>query len=151
MLSYCAAVGFEWRHKETTPWSRCVAGIFTFCCLSEDKTLRIIINNNNYYYYYNKNNNNIIIITIIIKLIIIINIIFILYYSVNSSSKATLASLIGDTVHNTGISLLLSSSMWLKDWTNGLTSLSTDGLAKDSRWRFNPRPGRRMNLEPSGW
>ena len=35
-----------------------------------------------------------------------------LYYSVKSSSKATLSSLIGDTDHNTGISLLLSTSVW---------------------------------------
>ena len=36
-----------------------------------------------------------------------------LYYSVKSSSKATQSSLIGDTVHNTGISLLLSTSAWV--------------------------------------
>ena len=36
-----------------------------------------------------------------------------LYYSVKSSSKATQSSLIGDTVHNTGISLLLSTSVWV--------------------------------------
>ena len=36
-----------------------------------------------------------------------------LYYSVKSSIKATQSSLIGDTVHNTGISLLLSKSVWV--------------------------------------
>ena len=36
-----------------------------------------------------------------------------LYYSVKSSSKATQSSLIGDTDHNTGISLLLSTSVWV--------------------------------------
>ena len=36
-----------------------------------------------------------------------------LYHSVKSSSKATQSSLIGDTVHNTGISLLLSTSVWV--------------------------------------
>ena len=36
-----------------------------------------------------------------------------LYYSVKSSTKATQTSLIGDTVHNTGISLLLSTSVWV--------------------------------------
>ena len=35
-----------------------------------------------------------------------------LYYSVKSSSKATQSSLIGDTDHNTGISLLLSTGVW---------------------------------------
>ena len=36
-----------------------------------------------------------------------------LYYSVKSSSKATQSSLIRDTDHNTGISLLLSTSVWV--------------------------------------
>ena len=36
-----------------------------------------------------------------------------LYYSVKSSSKATQSSLIGDTDHNTGISPLLSTSVWV--------------------------------------
>ena len=36
-----------------------------------------------------------------------------LYYSVKSSSKAIQSSLIGDTVHNTSISLLLSTSVWV--------------------------------------
>ena len=36
-----------------------------------------------------------------------------LYYSVKSSSKATQSSLIGDTIHNIGISLLLSTSAWV--------------------------------------
>ena len=36
-----------------------------------------------------------------------------LYYSVKSSSKATQSSLIGDTDHNTGISLLLLTSVWV--------------------------------------
>ena len=36
-----------------------------------------------------------------------------LYYSVKSSSKAIQSSLIGDTDHNTGISLLLSTSAWV--------------------------------------
>ena len=35
------------------------------------------------------------------------------YYSVKSFSKATQSSLIGDTVHNTGINLLLSTSVWV--------------------------------------
>ena len=35
------------------------------------------------------------------------------YYSVKSSSKATQSSLIGDTDHNTSISLLLSTSVWV--------------------------------------
>ena len=52
--------------------------------------------------------------------------------------KATWVSLIGDTVHNTGISLLLSTSVFvllrppLEHWetfkTNSLTSLSTGGV-----------------------
>ena len=36
-----------------------------------------------------------------------------LYYSAKSSSKATQSSLIGVTVHNTGISLVLSISVWV--------------------------------------
>ena len=36
-----------------------------------------------------------------------------LNYSVKSSSKATQSSLIGDTDHNTGISLLLWISVWV--------------------------------------
>ena len=36
-----------------------------------------------------------------------------LYYSVKSSSKPTQSSLIGDTDHNTGISLLLLTSVWV--------------------------------------
>ena len=64
------------------------------------------------------------------------------------------------TVHNTGISLLLSTSVWVllsppierrETRTNGLTSLSTDGVAKEGRPKFNPRPGRRLNPGPSGW
>ena len=36
-----------------------------------------------------------------------------LYYSIKSSSKATQSSLIGATDHDTGISLLLSTSTWV--------------------------------------
>ena len=32
-----------------------------------------------------------------------------------------------------------------RDLTSGLTSLSTDGVAKDGRSRFNSRPGRGLN------
>ena len=39
----------------------------------------------------------------------------------------------------------------LRDQTNGLTSLSTNSAAKDSRSKFNPRPGRGLNPGPSGW
>ena len=39
----------------------------------------------------------------------------------------------------------------LKDYTNGLTSLSTDGVAKEGLLKFNPRPGRGVNSGPSGW
>ena len=35
--------------------------------------------------------------------------------------------------------------------TNGLTSLSTDGVAKEGRLKFNPRPGGVLNPEPSAW
>ena len=38
-----------------------------------------------------------------------------------------------------------------RDKTNGLTSLSKDGVAKEGRPKFNPRPGRRLNPRPSGW
>ena len=30
-------------------------------------------------------------------------------------------------------------------------SLSMDGVAKESHPKFNPRPGRGMNLGPPGW
>ena len=56
--------------------------------------------------------NSLVWIVIIIMIIIIINN-NTLYYSVKSSSKATQSSLIGDTDHNTGISLLLSTSVWV--------------------------------------
>ena len=46
-----------------------------------------------------------------VVIIIIIN--NTLYYSVKSSSKATQSLIIGDTDHNTGISLLLSTSVWV--------------------------------------
>ena len=66
------------------------------------------------------------------------------------------------TGHNTGISLLLSTSVWvslsppieLPETThNGLTSLSTDGVAKEGRPKFNPRTkrGRGLNPRPHGW
>ena len=64
------------------------------------------------------------------------------------------------TVYNTGISLLLSTSVWVlfkspdrtsRDKTNGLTFLSTDGVAKEGRPKFNPRPGRGLNPGPHGW
>ena len=53
------------------------------------------VNNNNNNNNNNDNNNNT------------------LYYSVKSSSKATQSSLIGDTDNNTGISLLLSTGVWV--------------------------------------
>ena len=46
-----------------------------------------------------------------------------LYNSVKSSSKATQSSLIGDTDRNTGISLLLSISVWVL--------LSPDSMSRD--------------------
>ena len=39
----------------------------------------------------------------------------------------------------------------LRDYTNGLTSLSTDGVAKESLPKFNPRPCRGLNPGPPGW
>ena len=39
----------------------------------------------------------------------------------------------------------------LRDKTNGLTSLSTDSVAKEGRPKFNPRPGRGLNPGPPGW
>ena len=52
------------------------------------------------------------------------------------------------TDHNTRISLLYntdkcvgsfkSSDRTSRDYTNGLTSLSTDGVAKEGRPKFNP-------------
>ena len=38
-----------------------------------------------------------------------------------------------------------------RDQTNSLTSLSTDGVAKEGLPKFNPRPGRGLNPGPSGW
>ena len=65
------------------------------------------------------------------------------------------------TVHNTGISLLSPVGKYVgsikslgrtsRDETNGLTSLSTGGVAKDGRPKFNPQPGRGLIPEPSGW
>ena len=64
------------------------------------------------------------------------------------------------TVYNTGISLLLLTSVWVlfkspdrmpRDETNGLTSLFTDGVAKEGRPKFNPLPGRGVNPGASGW
>ena len=63
------------------------------------------------------------------------------------------------TVCNTGISLLLSISVWFflsppieyQDLTNGLTSLSMDDVAKKGRPKFNPQPGWGLNLGPSSW
>ena len=40
----------------------------------------------------------------------------------------------------------ISASVW---WA--LTSLSTDGVAKEGGPKFNRRPGRGLNLGPSGW
>ena len=82
-----------------------------------------------------------------------------LYNSVKSSSKATQSSLIGDTDRNTGISLLLSISVWVllspdsmsRDSTNSLMSLSTDGVVKEGLPKFNPRPGQGFNLGPFSW
>ena len=48
------------------------------------------------------------------------------------------------TDHNTGISLLLSTSAWV------LLS-PKDGVAKEGRPKFNPRPGRGLNPGPPGW
>ena len=60
-----------------------------------------------------------------------------------SSSKAIQASLIGGTIHNTGIfSLLLSTSVFkyphrmLRHWTNGLAFLFTDDVAKEGYPKF---------------
>ena len=44
-----------------------------------------------------------------------------------------------------------ASNRSLRDQTNGLTSLSTDGLAKEGRSIFNSLPGRELNLGPPGW
>ena len=63
------------------------------------------------------------------------------------------------TVCNTGISLLLSISVWFflsppieyRDLTNGLTSLSMDDVAKKGHPKFNPQPGWGLNPGPSGW
>ena len=38
-----------------------------------------------------------------------------------------------------------------RDWTNGLTSLSKDGVTKEGLPKFNPRPGRGLNPGTSGW
>ena len=62
------------------------------------------------------------------------------------------------TVHNTGISLLLSISVWvllssLIEWREtrptavSLMFLSTNGVAKEGRPNFNPRPGRGLNRD----
>ena len=38
-----------------------------------------------------------------------------------------------------------------RDQTKSLTSLSTDGVAKEGRSKFNPRLGRGLNPGPPGW
>ena len=60
----------------------------------------------------------------------------------------------GDSPYNTCIILLLdkrvgsfqSPDRLSRDLTNGLTSLSTDGVAKEGRPKFNPRPGPRPDI-----
>ena len=64
----------------------------------------------------------------------------------------------GDSPYNTCIILLLdkrvgsfqSPDRLSRDLTNGLTSLSTDGVAKEGRPKFNPRPGQGLNPGTSG-
>ena len=36
-------------------------------------------------------------------------------------------------------------------WTNGFTSLSMDGVAKEGRPKFNPQLGWELNPGPPGW
>ena len=50
------------------------------------------------------------------------------------------------------VSYFKSSDRMSGDWTNGVTSLSTDGaVAKEGSPKFYPRPGRGLNPGPHGW
>ena len=64
------------------------------------------------------------------------------------------------TVHNIGISLLLSTSVWvlfrppIEHWETrpmAKRPCPWTGVAKEGRPKFNPRPGQGLNLVPSGW
>ena len=54
------------------------------------------------------------------------------------------------TIHNTSISLLLSTSVWVL-LSPPKERRETRPVAKEGRPKFNPRPGRGLNPGPSGW